>query len=153
MTSHWVMGMNVCPLCLYQCSVTTVQIKWCNLLSTQSKINVKNELTTVSRRGIQRVKVVSSPIRLSSSLNFGNYECPPDSYSNPEPEKLCTTNSFCSSSLQLTMFAVHTLVKHQIKCDLSFICDIFFISVFERGFKFPHIGKQLQGVHPNQKWV
>lgn len=69
------MGMNICPLCLYQCSVTTVQIKWCNLLSTQSKINVKNELTTVSRRGIQRVKVVSAPIRLISgptggSLNF-----------------------------------------------------------------------------------
>lgn len=54
----------------------------------------------------------------------------------------------------MTMFAVHTLVKHQIKCDLSFILDIFFISVFERGFKFPHIGKQLQGVSdPNQKWV
>lgn len=39
----------------------------------------------------------------------------------PAPEKLRNTPSVLPQWVALSMFAAHTLVKHQIKCDLSFI--------------------------------
>lgn len=68
---HWIssddeLRVNGYAVCQYQCSGTTVQIKWGNLLSTQRKINIKKELTTLSGQEIQEVNAVSSLMKLSS---------------------------------------------------------------------------------------